>query len=178
MKILIISEPRTGSYNLLKWFMLDDRFTVFRNTLKLNENKIEKSYEYNSEHLIVCSYPNGVDDYLPESLSFFDKIVCLHRENFQKQLQSYMNAVSEFNWDSEYFYKDIHIKKEEIFIKKIKNKFNSNYLKNYFSISYEDLYEKNNINKLLDYIKIDSEYLDRFPFGRKYRVDMVNGKII
>jgi len=177
LKILIISEPRTGSSNLIKWFKLDDRFTIFRHELNINKINIQKDYKYNTDFLLVLVYYNGKDD-LNEYINYFDKIICLYRENNKLQLESYVNSVSTFNWESNYLYKKMFLPKEELFLKNLKKRFKENFLKKYFSISYEELYNDKNVNKLINFIGIESCFLDKFPIGKKYRVDKTDVNLI
>jgi len=55
----------------------------------------------------------------------------------------------------------------------LKNEFYEKYLKNEknFKISYEELYFRNGINRLLEYINLEGLKNTNFPYGFKYRIE-------
>ena len=179
MVITILAEPRSGSTNLANWFRLNKNFTTLleptNSAAKWYQNEIEpKDYKYDTKHLCVKEiyYPNINRDSL---LNVSDRIIILYRENEQEQLESYLIASNKDEWHVPYVYK----KKENLFTKKtteyfntLKSEFKEKYLnKNYFTISYEDLYYNNGFEKIVNYINIDEVKNDGFPLGKKYRIN-------
>ena len=61
---------------------------------------------------------------------------------------------------------------QEFFFKQLKISFKEKYLNNTnnFIISYEELYYGNGINRVIDYLGIETLKNKKFPIGEKYRV--------
>ena len=58
--------------------------------------------------------------------------------------------------------------------------FNSNYVsnENYFKISYEELYYGKGLQEIINYLNLDCVKNESFPYGKKYRIDLVRNKLI
>jgi len=176
MVIALLCEPRSGSTSLANWFFNNKDFTVLFEPLNpLSEwfvNGSLKDFKYTTKHLLLKEmyYPhNNLDGIIQMS----DKIILLYRENETEQIESFVNAVETKNWDEQYVYKGA--KKEiynnnESYFRRLKQEFKDKYFdKDYFKISYEDLYYENKFQDLLDYIDLGLENKN-FPYGEKYRV--------
>ena len=178
MVITILAEPRSGSTNLANWFYFNKNFTTLfiPSDTQSKWYKLEspKDYKYNTNHLLIKEdyyhYKN-----FDELIQISDKIILLYRENTEEQIESWINAKTTKNWHSQWVSKNIkNINETEFFIK-LKNSFKKEYLdKDYFKISYEELYYNDGINRIIEYIKVDG--FGDFPIGKKYRVD-INQKL-
>jgi hypothetical protein len=179
MIITILSEPRSGSTNLTNWFYFNKNFTTLFEPLNpvskwFQNNKEPKDYKYKTKHLCLKEiyYPHKNWDTL---VSISDKIIVLYRENSQEQLESFLSAVTTNNWSTQYVYnieKNTFIDEKTEYFKVLKSEFKMKYLnKNYFKISYEELYYNNGFQKILDYLNINELENKNFPFGKKYRIE-------
>jgi hypothetical protein len=75
------------------------------------------------------------------------------------------------NWENQWVFKNIKNDSETQFFTELKNSFKKKYLnKDYFKISYEELYFQNGIEKVKNYIEIDG--FGQFPIGKKYRINI------
>jgi LPS sulfotransferase NodH len=177
MIITILAEPRSGSTNLTNWFYFNKNFTTLFEPENPNskwfQNNIDpKDYKYKTKHLCIKEiyYPTLNWNSL---LNVSDKIIVLYRENTQEQLESFLNAVNTDNWHLPYVYKtsENSITKEKTeYFKILKSEFKEKYLnKDYFNISYEELYYNNGFQKVLDYLNMDELENKNFPHGQKYR---------
>ena len=186
MIITILCEPRSGSTNLTNWFYFNKNFTTLfepaNSGSKWFQNNIEpKDYKYNTKHLCVKEiYYPGID--WNSLLSISDKIIVLYRENGQEQLESFLNSVTMDNWDKSYVYKkkENQITKEKTkYFNTLKSKFKEKYInKNYFTISYEELYYNNGFQKILDYLNMNELEDKNFPYGKKYRINVDKGNTL
>jgi uncharacterized protein YrzB (UPF0473 family) len=186
MVITILAEPRSGSTNLLYWFYHNKNFTLLfepsNPASKWFQNKIEpKDYKYNTKHLCVKEiYYPGINWH--SLLNVSDKIIVLYRENGQEQLESYLNSIKTNKWHTNYVYKPEEndlLNEKTIFFNTLKFEFKENYIdKEFFTISYEELYYNNSFQKILDYLDIDELENKNFPLGKKYRIDIKVNKLI
>jgi hypothetical protein len=172
MLITLLAEPRSGSTNLANWFYLNKNFTTLfipsDPQSKWYKSESPKDYKYNTEHLLIKEdyyhYKNFND-----VLNISDKVICLYRENTNEQIESWINAKTTNNWHNNWVLKNIKNIDETNFFIELKNTFKKEYLdKNYFKISYEELYYNNGIDRIKEYIKIDG--FGDFPIGKKYRI--------
>jgi hypothetical protein len=179
MVITILAEPRSGSTNLTNWFFFNKNFTTLFEPLNPTSKWFQKNikpneYKYNTEHLCIKEvyYPHKN---WKELIEISDKIIFLYRENKQLQLESFLNAVTTNNWDNEYiFYKQENkfVYEKTEYFNVLKKEFKEKYLdKNYFKISYEELYYDNGFQKIVDYINLECVQNDNFPYGKKYRLN-------
>ena len=178
MVITILAEPRSGSTNLTNWFYYNKNFTTLfepeNPNSKWYQNEIApKDYKYNTKHLCIKEiyYPHKDWNSL---LSISDKIIVLYRENGQEQLESFLNSIKTNNWHSNYVYKSEEsdlLNEKTMYFNTLKKEFKENYIdKEFFTISYEELYYNNGFEKIVNYIKIDDVKNIRFPVGSKYRI--------
>jgi hypothetical protein len=172
MKILLICEPRSGSTNLANWFNINKDVT----TLFLPSDKNSKWYRpkfpyvFNTEHLVVKE-DFYVDNEFENNISYYDKVICLYRENEKEQIESWCMAKKTNIWHSVWNYdNDYFDRKEMEFIKNLKKEFRNKFInQNFFYISYEELYLNNGIVKIKNYIGIKEYENIQFPVGIKYR---------
>lgn len=175
MVITILAEPRSGSTNLANWFYSNKNFTTLfipsDPKSKWYKPESPKDYKYNTEHLLIKEdyyhYKN-----FNELIFTSDKIILLYRENTKEQIESWTNAKLTNNWDTYWVSKNIKNDNEVEFFMELKNSFKKEYLdKDYFKISYEELYYSNGFQKIVDYINLDCIKNENFPYGKKYRLD-------
>ena len=161
MIITVIAEPRSGSTNFANWFYFKENFTVLFEPTTNSKLKWYKgnlplpSWNYNTEHLLI-------KEVLSEGLNFnkliaaSDKIILLYRENEEEQLDSWLNATVKGNWDKQWVYKGIKNEKEELSFREMKKAFKEQYLsKDFFRVSYEEVYYGNDFGKVLEYLNIE-----------------------
>lgn len=179
MVITIIAEPRSGSTNLANWFYNKENFTVLYEpitspNLKWFQNgKNPSSWSYDTEHLLIKEiYSPDID--FSELIDISDKVIILHRENLKEQTESWICAKKTNNWDKKWVFKEEMIKNgDNTYFNKIKTGIKNDYLnKDYFKISYEELYQHNGFQRIVDYINVEGIINVNFPFGEKYRVDI------
>lgn len=178
MIITIIAEQRSGSTNLANWFNLKKSFTVLyepisnSNTLWFKNNTPPSTWEYTTEHLMIKEiYQPNID--FTELVNISDKVIVLYREDSISQSYSWANAIKTDNWDNHWIYDSNLIQNLDLsdFIS-MKEGIKNEYLnKNYFKISYEELYYNDGFQKIVDYLNIDGIYDVNFPYGKKYRID-------
>ena len=175
MIVTILAEPRSGSTNLTNWFYFNKKFTTLfipsDPKSKWYKTTSPKKYTYNTEHLLIKEdyyhYKN-----FDELISISDKVILLHRENTDEQIESWINAKLTNNWENQWVSKNIKNNNEVLFFTELKNSFKENYLdKDYFNISYEELYYNNGFQKVLDYLNMDELENKNFPYGQKYRIN-------
>jgi hypothetical protein len=91
-------------------------------------------------------------------------------------LESFLNALSTDNWHLPYVYKkqENPITKEKTeYFNILKSEFKEKYVnKDYFTISYEDLYYNSGFQKIVDYLGLDCVKNENFPLGNKYRINI------
>jgi hypothetical protein len=185
MIITIIAEPRSGSTNLANWFYFQKNFTILFEPItspqwEWYKNGIPpKLWEYKTPHLLVKEIFRPDVDF-SELIEISDKTIVLYRENASEQTESWLNANKTNNWDKRWVFKPDLIKNENpSYFNEIKKGIKEEYLnKNYFNISYEELYYNNGFQKILDYLDIDELENKNFPLGRKYRIDASINKLI
>jgi len=197
MKILILSEPRSGSVNLVNWFYFNTKFSMFFNPNMKPETEgfimnkwpiksiIPGQNRDENEHLLIKLVFFQNKDYL-----FFteivDKVILLYREDETKQIESWVNAKKSNKWVHKWLYSEYKFNLDETevsFFKELKESFRKRYLSNpnYFKISYEELYYNNGFQRIIDYINLPEVENINFPRGEKYRIndtDIKNKNII
>ena len=178
MIITLLCEPRSGSTNLANWFYFNKNFTTLFNPSDIKSKWYNKEYTYNTKHLLIKEdyyhYKN-----FDELISKSDKIILLYRENEMEQIESWINAKITNNWDREWISADIKNDNENEFFKDLKKSFKKKYLdKNYFKISYEELYYNGGLEKILNYLDIKELKNENFPYGKKYRINAPKTKTI
>lgn len=184
MLITLLCEPRSGSTNLANWFYFKKNFTVLFEPMTNSKMKWYKGttppseWEYSTEHLLVKEIlGNGL--YFDELISMSDKVILLYRENEKDQIDSWLNATIENNWDRQWVYKGLENKAKEEAFKEEKKYFKENYLdKDFFRVSYEELYYSSGFQRVLDYLNITDLENKNFPYGEKYRVSSTSRRLI
>jgi hypothetical protein len=176
MIITILSEPRSGSTNLVNWFYHNKDFNILflPSDSKSNWyiNKKPSEYKYITKYLLVK------EDYyhhknFDELISISDKTILLYRENTKEQIESWVNSKTTNNWDKQWVPTSIKNEEEEFYFEQLKKTFKCNFLdKEYFKISYEELYYRNGFQKILDYLDINELENKNFPYGQKYRINV------
>jgi hypothetical protein len=188
MVILLLCEPRSGSTNLANWFYYNKNFTILFNPDippehinslddKWYQNEISpKNYEYKTEHLLIKEDFYHYKDY-SEFTNISDKVICLYRKNESEQIESWVNAKKTNNWSNRWVYlkSDFKLDETEVnFFRELKKTFRERYLTDptHFKISYEELYNENGFQKIVDYLNLDCVENINFPIGGKYRIDV------
>jgi hypothetical protein len=178
MVITVIAEPRSGSTNFANWFYSKKNFTVLfepmtNPNIRWYKGDIPPSeWKYSTEHLFVKeTLGNGL--HFSALLAISDKVILLHRDNEQEQIDSWLNAKTTGNWDLPWASHSIEDKQEEKLFKEVKRVFKEHYLdKDYFRVSYEELYYGSGFKKVLEYLSIEGLENIGFPYGKKYRVNL------
>lgn len=176
MFVTILAEPRSGSTNLANWFYFNENFTTLfipsDPKSKWYKSYSPKYYKYNTNHILVKEDYYHYKNY-DELIEISDKLILLYRENLEEQIESWINAKLTNNWYNQWVSKNIKDDNEVIFFTELKKSFKENYLdKDYFKISYEELYYNNQFQKIVDYLNIDYIKNENFPYGTKYRVNL------
>jgi hypothetical protein len=178
MVITIIAEPRSGSTNLANWFIYNKNFTILYEPIT-SVDKIwyknglsAKLWIYETPHILIKETYDTTSDF-SELIEISDKVIILYREDTIEQTQSWLNSVKTNNWDKPWVFNENLIKNEsESYFNQIKKGIKENYLdKDYFNISYEELYYNNGFQKVLDYLNMDELENKNFPYGQKYRIN-------
>jgi hypothetical protein len=201
MLITILAEYRTGSTSLAEWFIGKDKFSVLIEPLNLHglrdiknskemlsifksgDNTINpKLWKYPTENLIVKEIYDKNITHLNELIEISDKIIVLYREDDDSQLKSFINGSISNNWCGKWLYDE---KNTNSFVNEIppnyienfyfvKNSIKNDFINrnNYFTISYEELYYRNGIARIIEYINLPQITNHNFPFGEKYRVNL------
>jgi hypothetical protein len=194
MIITLLCEPRSGSTNLTNWFYHNKQFTTLFNpdippesrsplTVKWYQNNVPpKDYIYKTPHLCIKEDFYQNKDY-SEFIEISDKVICLYRENETEQIESWINAKRTNNWSDKWRFSENNFKtdiNEVMFFKQLKQSFVERYLSdsNFFKISYEELYYNNGFQKIIDYIDLECVKNEKFPIGKKYRINVVIDKLI
>lgn len=178
MIITILAEPRSGSTNLTNWFFFNKNFTTLFEPLNpvsnwFQKNIEPKNYHYKTNHLCLKEiyYPHKN---WKSIIEISDKVIVLYRENAQEQLESFLNAVITDNWSEPYVYKkkeNLLINEKVEYFNRLKREFKEKYVnKEYFTVSYEELYFNNGFQKIVDYLSLDCVKNENFPVGEKYRL--------
>jgi hypothetical protein len=162
MKILLISNGRTGSYSICEWLSkeLNIKFIT----------EIDNSLDYKVEDNFILKRTLFNNDFDLEDIKHFDKIIILYRKNILKQSESNIYAILRKKWhhysnsiiDGYYeIDKDFLINNHETIwnskyqLDNEKNKMLN--LKFGFKISYEEIFEDKVGQKLI------SDYIDFNP---------------
>lgn len=182
MIILILSEARTGSVNLMSWLSLSTEGYIvltepyekkspdFITDIRYNTDWIDtgKNYIINEKYFPDCGD-------LTELMKISDLTLALYRENSKEQIESFIVANVTDSWRSEYngncdILKNIdkQYSDKKIYFENLKKEFRDFIeLHNLKSFTYEDLYYRGKIDEFKNYFSIKKEI--PFPFGKKYR---------
>ena len=189
MIITILSEPRSGSSNLLFWFNQSKNFTILLEPSTEPDYKrfssppyttLDKdvtidniddinTWRYSTQHLVVkeiCNPNNNYENLFKSS----NKVIILYRENYEEQKESWLMSVNTKKWGGKYFFdKSLLLDKSDDYLIEIKEEIQKYKVEDNFIISYEELYYGEGINKLIDYIGIEELKTNQFPYGEKFR---------
>ena len=182
MIITLLTEPRSGSTNLLFWLRQHSECTVL---LEPTTNPEYKKYsdkevviadinyldtwKYLTKHLVIkeICHPNKNYETI---LQHSDKVIILFRENYIEQKESWLMSINTKKWGGEYFLDEsLLLDSNDNYLIEIKREIEKYKNPNNFVISYEELYFRNGIKKLIDYIGIEELNKNKFPYGKKYR---------
>lgn len=180
MVITIIAEPRSGGTNLANWFIYNREFTILYEPMTSPDKMWYKNgispklWEYKTPHILIKE-TYDIKTNFSELIEISDKVIVLYRENLIKQTQSWLNSTKTNNWDKQWVFNENLIKNEDTtYFNNLKLNMKTHYINNkYFNISYEELYYNNGFQKVVDYINLDSIKNENFPYGQKYRLDLV-----
>jgi hypothetical protein len=162
MKILLISNGRTGSYSICEWLSKE------LNIKFITEIDISLDYKVEDNFILKRTLSNSNFDF--EDIKYFDKIIVLYRKNTLKQSESNLYAILKNKWhhhsdDITDGYYEID---EDFFIKNHETIWNSKYqldeeknemlnLKFGIKVSYEEIFEEEVGEKII------LNYLDFSP---------------
>lgn len=191
MIILLLSEARSGSLNLMLWLrysmpnyiVLTEPYNKktpdFKTEKKYNTDwiDVDKNYIINEKY-----YPNCGD--LTELMKISDITLTLFREDSKAQIESFVIADVTNCWRDEYDGNnqilknlDNHYLDKKIYFEQIKKEFKEFVeFHNLKSFSYEDLYYRGQIDEFKKYFDIKIEV--PFPFGKKYRINTKKDRLI
>lgn len=183
MKILLISNGRTGSYTVCEWLSkeLNIKFIT----------EIDNSLDYKVEDNFILKRTLSNNDFDLEDIKHFDKIIVLYRKNTLKQSESNLYAILKNKWhhysdDITDGYYEID---EDFFIKNHETIWNSKYqldeeknvmlnLKFGIKVSYEEIFEEEVGEKIilnyLDFnpkIKLNSKLKMRKESPQQYTIN-------
>lgn len=199
MKRLLLSQGRTGSYNLTRYIKESngDSIKVYREPFNTTASK-DTGIVYKLENLISepnsfienkigkGSLPLELQKYSTDELmmflkSKFDIIGILTRKNLNEQTESVLNAKLTNNWMSQYVYKDVNIESFPEFKTLLsEEKEQLNYISENYNVPifyYENLYlenQKENLKVFCNFfnIKFDEEIMMKYmDKSKKYRID-------
>ena len=185
MVITILAEPRSGSTNLANWFIHNKNFSILFEPITspmwrwYKHGVSPKLWEYKTPHLLVKEIYHPNVDFL-ELIEISDKVIILYRENKNEQSESWLNASKTNNWDKQWVFREEVLEINDIaFLNQIKEGIERDYLaKDYFKISYEELYYNNGFQKIVEYLNIEGIQNSNFPYGQKYRINSVPNRLI
>jgi hypothetical protein len=158
MKILLLSEGRTGSYSVMEWIQVDLKLKIIGETTP---------YDYINNDDIIVKISLSNDDFDLDYVKYFDKVIILYREDTLSQAESSLWAIQKKTWhhssdklDAFYETDDNYLISNHYEIWDIKYRLDKT-LKQYKSldfglhITYEDIFENKNKNiqkKIEEYI--------------------------
>jgi hypothetical protein len=89
MKILLLSEGRTGSYSIMEWLQESLNLTIVGET-------DEFDYINNNNFIIKRTLSN--ENFNLDDVKYFDKIIILYREDTLEQSESSIYAIQKQRW--------------------------------------------------------------------------------
>ena len=166
-----------------RWFHAQNEFDVRYESLiekskywidgKPESYKIGKGYKYLVlKEVYYTDYEAQLD--WNKFIDTFDKVVFLFREDKKDQLKSWNYCIHTGNWSNPYNYNKnipINIDKQNYFFE-LKDRFTNFRFKNKnkgLIISYEDLYIRNKITILKEYLGLSDKLKRPFPEGQRLR---------
>lgn len=162
MKILLISNGRTGSYSICEWLSKELNVKFI--------NELCNSFDYKVEDNIILKRTLSNNNFDLEDIKYFDKIIILYRKNTLKQSESSLYAILRKKWhhtsdniiDGYYEINEDFLEKNHEIIWETKYEMDKEKLKmidcNFgLKISYEQIFEEKIGQKVI------SDYLDFTP---------------
>ena len=182
MKILIIAEGRTGGTTLMEY--LSNELSGYTSITEPYTNPIKGWVKDISEVKWINEYENCIikeifkKEYnLTRLAQLCDKVFCVYRNNWYEQVKSILYS-EHVGFIRDYNIVDVNnlITDEMIneryrcFVREQKKQFQRFiHDNNYLSISYEDLYNGDGIDKIKDYLGIQTQ--NTFPPVQRYLKD-------
>jgi len=185
MKILLLCEPRSGSTNLGNWFVRNEIFDVrfesaaadspYWSGPSVEDNVMDPRYD----HLVLKEVFYGRKSFIKtdwvDYINYCDKTVFLYREDEQDQIISWNHARITENFCSQYPAGTTRLLNEHVnYFTKLKKKYTEFRLEHKdrgLTISYEDLYYRDKIHILKEYLGLEDELKHSFPIGQRYRYE-------
>ena len=168
MKILLISNGRTGSYSICNWLSKE------LNIKFITETDLHFNYKTDDNFIIKRTLFNNNFDL--EDITYFDKIIILYRKNTLKQSESNTYAILKNKWRhySDYIIDGYYEIDEDFLIKNYKTIWGSKYqldeeknemlnLKFGIKVSYEEIFEEEVGEKII---------LEYIGFSPKTKIDI------
>jgi len=168
MKILLITNGRTGSYSICKWLSKE------LNIKFITETDLHFNYKTEDNFIIKRTLFNNNFDL--EDITYFDKIIILYRKNTLKQSESNTYAIFKNKWHhySDYIIDGYYETDEDFLIKNHKTIWESKYqldeeknemlnLKFGIKVSYEEIFEEEVGEKII---------LEYIEFSPKTKIDI------
>lgn len=167
MKILLISNGRTGSYSICEWISkeLNIKFIT----------EIDDYFNYKVEDNFILKRTLSNNNFDLKDIIYFDKIIVLYRENTLKQSESSLYAILKNKWHhtSDNILDGYYEINEDFLIENHETIWNSKYqldneknkmlnLKFGIKVSYEEIFEEEVGEKII------SNYID---FNPKIKLD-------
>lgn len=191
MIILILSEARSGSVNLMEWLKKSNPdYIVLTEPYNkksidfITEDKYDTSWiDFSKDYVINEKfYPNCGD--LTELINISDLTLALYRENSIEQIESFIIADVTDSWRNEYNGNDTILKycdtlylDRKLYFEKLKIDFQEFIKKHQIkSFTYEGLYYRNEIDDFKKFFEIKINI--PFPYGKKYRIDTKPNKLL
>lgn len=97
MKILLLSEGRTGSYSVMDWISLDLNLHIIP--------ELQECDYVNRDNIIVKRMLTN-NDFILDDVKYFDKIIILYREDTLQQAESSLWAILKKKWHHSFDTKD------------------------------------------------------------------------
>ena len=185
MKILLLCEPRSGSTKLGNWFGLNNDFDVRYETAtwdsphwsgtKPENNILRDGYKHLVLKEVFYGRSGEIKTNWVDYMDYVEKTVFLYREDEEDQIISWNHAIVTGNFCGQYPANTVELVPDNVnFFKKIKKNFQDfreEHKNRALNISYEDLYYRNKIHILKEYLELDKELNYMFPIGVRYRYE-------
>ena len=181
MRILVISEARTGGTTLMDYLeivflgykIVTEPYTNLKDWIETNDITNVDWYKKRDNVIVKEIYKEEYD--FKNFIDSSDKIICVYRNNWYEQVKSVLYAEVGDKFLHNYNIKDVnkHITDRMIYDRYIKTnrKLKKSFINfiesnNFLSVSYEDLYYEDGIDIIKKYLNIESE--TTFPPIKKY----------
>lgn len=170
MRICILASPRSGSRSLMSFLSKNFKLKVYDEPYNIwMEERYAKRHLYkediwHNDNILVKHMVKHLPLYKLHKLdNYFDKIICLYRNNYKASAESRIQAEASGNWTDKYTFNNINYDKKKLNYYVSLYKEEVRLLKNlgHFSISYEELfYSGEGIKKVKSYFNITNEKHD------------------